>query len=62
MGTALRVSKHESDILKQEIHLLDNGKGISQSSEETDYDLNQVLLSIVLSPNFFKQIQTSQVF
>ncbi|XP_019435038.1 PREDICTED: uncharacterized protein LOC109341548 isoform X2 [Lupinus angustifolius] len=28
-------------IVKQELHLLENSKGFSQTSEETDYDLNQ---------------------
>ncbi|XP_019435037.1 PREDICTED: uncharacterized protein LOC109341548 isoform X1 [Lupinus angustifolius] len=39
--TTLRVSKYESRIVKQELHLLENSKGFSQTSEETDYDLNQ---------------------
>ncbi|KAE9614845.1 hypothetical protein Lalb_Chr04g0248981 [Lupinus albus] len=36
-GTTLRVSKYGSRIVKQELHLLDNSKGFSQ----TNYDLNQ---------------------
>ncbi|XP_022637361.1 uncharacterized protein LOC111241771 [Vigna radiata var. radiata] len=28
-------------IMKRELHLLDKKKGLSQSNEETDYDLNQ---------------------
>ncbi|WVY89332.1 hypothetical protein V8G54_034846 [Vigna mungo] len=32
-------------IMKRELHLLDNKKGLSQSNEETDYDLNQVFPS-----------------
>ncbi|TKY45473.1 Myb family transcription factor [Spatholobus suberectus] len=28
-------------MLKRELHLLDNKNGLSQTSEETDYDLNQ---------------------
>ncbi|KAK7372793.1 hypothetical protein VNO80_06181 [Phaseolus coccineus] len=35
------ISPTQRIILKGELHLLDNKKGLLQSSEETDYDLNQ---------------------
>ncbi|ESW13439.1 hypothetical protein PHAVU_008G196200 [Phaseolus vulgaris] len=35
------ISPTQRIILKGELHLLDNKKGLLQSTEETDYDLNQ---------------------